>query len=63
MFKGKGDITSTTLSKLTGIKRKDIIEFIKDSYPLFRIGKDCMDSHMALQVTEGIRKNETTKKN
>ncbi len=56
----KGDITSTTLSKLTGIKRKTIIEYITKWYPLFKIGTDYMDSHMALQVTKGIRKSDNS---
>lgn len=52
----KGDITPTILSLLTNIKRKIIIEHIKEYYPLFVIGKDYMDAHMALQVTKNIRK-------
>lgn len=47
----KGDITPTTLSKLTGIKRKYIIKYIKETYPLFIIGKDYLDSYMALNIT------------
>ena len=54
----KENITPTILSLLTNIKRKVIIEYIKEHYPLFIIGKDCLDIHMALHVTKSIRLRE-----
>ena len=51
-------LTPTVLSELTGLKRKDIIQYIEKHYPLFRIGKDEMDANMALMVTRRMRKEK-----
>lgn len=51
-------------SLISGIKRKIVIGYLKDNYPLFRIGKDKIDLHLALVLAEQIRKRnvEKTKK-
>lgn len=46
----------TQLSQISNIKRKIVKEYIQENYPLFRISKDRIDVHMALQIVRGIRK-------
>jgi hypothetical protein len=43
-------------SKISGIRRSTIVNYIKDNYPLFCVGKDRIDLHMALVLAEQIRK-------
>lgn len=50
-------ITPTKFSKHRKLKRKKVIEYIRNNYPLFRIGKDKMDSHMCLQIESVIKKD------
>lgn len=46
----------TQLAQISSIKRDALKEYIKENYPLFRIGKDRIDVHMALQIVRNIRK-------
>jgi hypothetical protein len=52
------DMSPTALSQLTGIKRKVILEYIKEHYPFFIIGKDKIDVPMALQIRKALYKKE-----
>lgn len=49
-------MNATILSELTKLKRKDILQHIRENYPLFRLGRDRMDTHMAVIITRTMRK-------
>lgn len=57
MKDGNINISIMQFSKISGIKRNIVMMHIKENYPLFEIGKDKIDLHMALVLTEIIRKD------
>jgi len=49
------EMSVTQFSKISGLKRKDVIEFVNRRYPLFIIGKDKLDLNMALYISKVMR--------
>lgn len=49
--------TPTDFARVHKLKRNKLIEYIRENYPFFRIGKDKIDIDMSFQLVIAIKKD------